>query len=616
MNRKIIQLIVVFIPMTLMTPLNIMICLEEIISKEFRPGEVIVFSLPSTIPVEDMSMIDETISNISSKEMWPLLISTDSQITDADIPEPHHGYVIFLLPDDDIISSLEVQIETLQTFSFSYNRRGKFFIVVLLEGNDDPHVLSKEILNTIWIKDNIINAIVIVPAVNIHNAPRNEEREVYDIYSLFPFRSEYCGESNDTDLLDQWSFSEGFLKGNELMPEKLPNDLLGCVLLIDIYPVPPFVFMTKHYSDGQTIYAFDGITLVFLNFISDAMKFSIKFLFDKGWEGVLRRMMEGRGISVGAVIMIPQTYSYADLSIPYAFSDYLLYVPCAKRNHSSGNVLKVFSTVVWLVSVSVLLLVSILFFILQRNDSKVAGYKTWLSCILNVWAVFLSVSVSGMPMASQLRMFFFTFLCFCFALNTVFQSFFTSYLINSGFERQIESIKDLNEMGVTFLYNEYLFFTEQFTGVRFVSNFKYTKYCEPYDLCCLEMLQYQNSSVLENNFKVEYYASILGVDSLCTIWRYDKTGIVIAFSRGHPVLAKFNFFIQKCLENGFLERYWSIFLWRNRVLNVNNKNEVSFPFSSFGLEHLQTCFSFLVIGHILSIFTLCSEYVCYKYYNK
>ncbi|PSN33225.1 Ionotropic receptor 709 [Blattella germanica] len=609
MNRKIILLIVVFIPMTLMTPLNIMICLEEIISKEFRPGEVIVFSLPSTIPVEDMSIIDETISNISSKEIWPLLISTDSQITDADIPEPHHGYVIFLLPDDDIISSLEVQIETLQTFSFSYNRRGKFFIVVLLEGNDDPHVLSKEILNTIWIKDNIINAIVIVHAVN-------EESEVYGIYSLFPFRSEYCGDSNDTDLLDQWSFSEGFLKGNELMPEKLPNDLLGCVLHIDIYPVPPFVFMTKNYTDGQTIYAFDGITLVFLNFISDAMNFSIKFLFDKGWEDVLRRMMEGRGISAGEVMMIPQSYSYADLSIPYAFSDYLLYVPCAKRNHSSGNVLKVFSTVVWLVSVSVLLLVSILFFILQRNDSKVVGYKTWLSCILNVWAVFLSVSVSGMPMASQLRMFFFTFLCFCFALNTVFQSFFTSYLINSGFERQIESIKDLNEMGVTFLYNEYLFFTEQFTGVRFVSNFKYTKYCESYDECCMEMLKYQNSSILENNFKVEHYASILGVDNLCTIWRYDKSGVVIAFSRGHPVLAKFNFFIQKCLENGFLERYWSIFLWRNRLVNVNNKNEERFPYSSFGLKHLQICFSFLVIGHILSIFTLCSEYVCYKYYNK
>ncbi|PSN30757.1 hypothetical protein C0J52_25967 [Blattella germanica] len=150
--------------------------------------------------------------------MWPLLISKDSQSTDADIPQPHHGYVIFLLPDEDIITSVEGQIDTLQTFSFSYNWRAKFIIVVLLENNDEPHSVSKEILNTIWIKDNIVNAVVIVRAVNIHKAPKNEEKELYDIYSLFPFRSEYCGESNDTDL-DQWTLSEGFLNGNELMPK-------------------------------------------------------------------------------------------------------------------------------------------------------------------------------------------------------------------------------------------------------------------------------------------------------------------------------------------------------------------------------------------------------------
>ncbi|PSN33217.1 Ionotropic receptor 707 [Blattella germanica] len=616
MIRKIILLLtVVFIPTMLMTPLEIMICLQEIISKEFCPGKVLVFSLPSTIPLGDMSIIDEAISNISSKEMWPLLISSDSQSTDADIPELHHGYVIFLLPDEDIITSLEVQIEDLQTFSFSYNRRAKFIIVVLLEDNDDPHNLSKEILNTIWIKDNIVNAVVVVRAVDIHDAQKNEETKVYDIYSLFPFRSEYCGESNDTDLLDQWTLSKGFLNGNKLMHEKLPNDLLGCVLLIDIYHVPPFVFIKENYIDTQK-YDFDGISVVFLNFISEAMKFSTKFLIDKGWDGVIGRMMDGRGIGVAAYVMLPQSYSYADLSIPYAFTNYLLYVPCAKKNPSSGNVLKVFSTAVWLVSVSVLLLVSILFFILQRNDPKVAGYKTWLSCILNVWAVFLSASVPSMPMASQFRMFFFTFLCFCFALNTIFQSFFTSYLIDTGYERQIESIEDLNEIGVTFLSNENIFFTEQFTGVRFISNFKYTKLCESYDECCMEMLKFQNSSILEDKFKIEYYASIVRVDGLCTIWRYDTTGYVIPVSRGHPILGKFNYLIQKCLENGCFERYWSLFLWSNRVLSANNDNEESFSYSSFGLEHIQICFSFLVIGYILSICTLCSEHVCYRYYNK
>ncbi|PSN30756.1 Ionotropic receptor 714 [Blattella germanica] len=613
MAKKMLSLLF-FVPVAIMTPLNVMICLEEIISKEFRPGEVIVFSLPSTIPDEDMLIIDGAIANISSNEKWPFLISTDSQSTDAEIPEPQNGYVIFLVPDEDLLTSLEIQIETLQTYSFSYNRRGKFIIVVLLEEIEESHILSNEILNTVWNKDNIVNAVVIVRAMNKYDPTMTQDREVYDIYSLFPFRSEDCGEFNNSDLLDQWTLSEGFLKGNDLMPEKLPKDLLGCSLHIDIYNTPPFVFISND-SDTQASYSFDGIILVFLNFISEAMNFSIKFEIDKGWNSVFERLSEGRCIAVGAYIMLPHSYAFADIPIPYLYSDFLLYVPCAKKNHSSGNVLKVFSTAVWLLSVSVLLLVSVLFFIFERNDSTKNCFNTLPSSILNAWAVFLSTSVPNMPTESKFRLFFFLFVCFCFALNTVFQSFFTSYLIDPGNEKQIESVEDINEMGVTFLFNDFIYFMEQLSGVKFVSNFKYTKYCEPYSKCFKEMFKFQNCSILDNHLKVEYYASLLRVDRLCTIWRYERVAMVFLMSRGHPILASFNYLIQKFLENGFFERYWSLILWINRVAHITDENEDVFNYRSFGLNHIQICFSFLGIGYILSICIFCLEYCYNKYYK-
>ncbi|PSN30752.1 hypothetical protein C0J52_25970 [Blattella germanica] len=593
MAMKILSLLF-FVPVAIMTPLNIMICLEEIISKQFRPGEVIVFSLPSTIPDEDMLIIDGAISNISSKEKWPLLISSDSQSTDADIPEPQNGYVIFLVPDEDLLTCLEIQIETLQTFSFSYNRRGKFIIVVVLEEFEDSHILSNEILNTVWNKDNIVNAVVIIRAMVKYDATMNQDREVYGIYSLFPFQSEHCGEFNNSDLLDQWTLSEGFLKGNDLMPEKLPKDLLGCFLHIDIYNIPPLVFISN-YSDTKASYDIDGIILVFLNFISEAMNFSIKFEIDKGWNSIYERLLEGRCIAVGGYIMVPHSFSYADVPIPYLYGDFLLYVPCAKKNPSSGNVLKVFSTVVWLLSLSVLLLVSVLFFILQRNDSTLFCYNTLPSCVLNAWAVFLSASVPGMPTGSMFRIFFFLFVCFCFALNTVFQSF----LRHPGNEKQIENIDDLNEMGVTFLFNDFINFVEQLTGNKFVSDFKYTKHCEPYDECCKEMLKFENCSILENHLKVEYYASVVRVDRLCTVWRYERAAMVFLMSRGHPILASFNYLIEECFENGFFERYWSLILWSNRVMHITDETEDVFYYSTFGLDHLQICFSFLAIGYIL-----------------
>ncbi|PSN30755.1 Ionotropic receptor 715 [Blattella germanica] len=614
MTMKILSLLF-FFPVAIMTPLHIMICLEEIISKQFLPGEIVVFSLPPIIPDEYMLIIDAAISNISSKEKWPLIISSDSQSTDADIPEPQNGYVIFLLPDEDIITGLEVQIETLQTFSFSYNRRGKFIIVVLLEEFEDSHILSNAILNTVWNKDNIVNAVVIVCAMDKYDAAMKRDRELYDIYSLFPFRSEHCGEFNNSDLLDQWTLSEGFLTRNELMPEKLQADLLGCFLHIDVYNTPHVGFVSN-YTDtqGNVVYDIQGIVLVFINFLSEAMNFSIKYEIDEGWNSVFERLSEGRCITVGAYVMLPHSYAFADIPIPYLYSDFLLYVPCAKKNPSSGNVLKVFSTVVWLLSMSMLLLVSVLFFILQRNDSTKICYNTLPSCILNAWAVFLSASVPSIPTGSMFRIVFFLFVCFCRALNTVFQSFFTSYFIDPGNEKQIGSIEDLNEMGLTFLFGDILYFVELLTGVKFVSNFKYTKYCEPYSECCKEMLKYQNSSILENHFKVEYYASYVRVNGLCSVWRYDNVGMVFLMSRGHPVLAKFNYFIQKCIENGFFDRYWSFVLWINRVTHITENVDVIY-YNTFGIDHLQICFSFLGIGYMLSICTFCLEYFYYKYYK-
>ncbi|PSN33223.1 Ionotropic receptor 703 [Blattella germanica] len=595
-----------FFPVAIMKPLHIMICLEEIISKQFLLGEIVVFSLPPTIPDEYMLIIDAAISNISSKEKWPLIISTDTQSTDAYIPEPQHGYVIFLLPDEDILTSLEVQIQNLQTFSFSYNRRGKFIIVVLLlvEVFVDSHILSNEILNTVWNKDNIVNAVVIIPSMVKYDATMNEDREVYDIYTLFPFRSEHCGEFNNSDLLDQWSFSEGFLTGNELMPEKLPNDLLGCFL--HIYNTPPFVFVSN-YTDtqGNVVYDIKGINTIFLNFLSEAMNFSIKYDIEKGWNSVFERLSESRFIAVGAYLMFPHSYAFADISTPYLYGDFLLYVPCAKKNPSSGNVLKVFSTVVWLLSISVILLVSVLFFILQRNDSTKLCYNTLPSCFLNAWAVFLSASVPSMPTGSMFRIVFFLFVCFSFVLNTVFQSFFTSYFIDPGHEKQIGSIEDLNEMGITFLFSDLINYVEQLSGVKFVSNFKYTKYCEPYSECCKAMLKFQNCSIIENHFKVEYYASYVRVKGLCTAWRYEKIGMVFLMSRGHSILAKFNYFIKKCIENGIFDHYWSIILWIHRVAHIYGENEDYY--NTFGIDHLQICFSFLGIGYILSIYTFCLE---------
>jgi hypothetical protein len=51
----------------------------------------------------------------------------------------------------------------------------------------------------------------------------------------------------------------------------------------------------------------------------------------------------------------------------------------------------------------------------------------------------MGVSVPQMPRTTNLRVLFFVFVCYCFAMSTVFQAFFTSFLVASGYGKEIAS---------------------------------------------------------------------------------------------------------------------------------------------------------------------------------
>ncbi|PSN33897.1 hypothetical protein C0J52_09549 [Blattella germanica] len=102
---KIIQLLllllILFLQIVMMTSLQMMMCLEEIITRNFPSGEVIVFSLPSNVSdteprhlhsthdvSDDITFINSLIAQVNDKTKWPLVISPKPQSVDAIIPEP------------------------------------------------------------------------------------------------------------------------------------------------------------------------------------------------------------------------------------------------------------------------------------------------------------------------------------------------------------------------------------------------------------------------------------------------------------------------------------------------------------------------------------------------
>ena len=61
----------------------------------------------------------------------------------------------------------------------------------------------------------------------------------------------------------------------------------------------------------------------------------------------------------------------------------------------------------------------------------------------NAWSIFIGVSVPEMPSSWKLRIFFLIYVCYCFAISTVFQAFFVSYLVEPGYGEKIAAFQEL-----------------------------------------------------------------------------------------------------------------------------------------------------------------------------
>ncbi|PSN33852.1 Ionotropic receptor 735 [Blattella germanica] len=606
---KIIQVLLLlglFLQTVLMTSLQMM-CLEEIIARNFPPGQVIVFSLPSTASEseprhlqlthdvsDDITFINSFIAQVNEKTKWPLAISTEPQSVDAVIPEPQHGYVIFLTPSEDIVDDLQIQMENLQTFGFSYNRRGKFVIVVLQQNIEDSYLLSKEILTVIWEIDNIFDSVTLI------RASGHDQEGIYNVYALFPFAPESC-QQDKVLLVDQCTGEGVFEKPNTLPTRKVPSDMRGCPLRVNVWIIPPYTILTNNYTGNETAHITDveGIDLVFLNFIREAMNFSIQLhSIDENYLIPLNNFLERRGVFIGKAAITPHVSSYVDFTIPYDFTNYYLFVPCAKPNPTSGNVLTVFSSSVWFISMAVLFLSAMVFWYFQKSSADSESYGTFSACLLNAWAVFLSASSNCLPMRTKMRTFFLLFVFHCFALNTIFQSFFTSYFIDPGYEKQIESIEELNERRIPIVHLPDAEDSEVLWGFKLLTKIKYKMACSNYTECISYMIKYQNASMKEDERVLKYMATIQGIYSKihCPILSITTIGASMYLTKGDPLLEGFNYIIQKCVESGLTHRYWSILTSKNLLKNYKKVKQDSGSYTALAFFHLQTSFLFLLIG--------------------
>jgi hypothetical protein len=61
----------------------------------------------------------------------------------------------------------------------------------------------------------------------------------------------------------------------------------------------------------------------------------------------------------------------------------------------------------------------------------------------NVWSTLFGLSVPELPRTWKLGILFPIYVCYCFAISTVFQEFFVSYLVEPGYGEKIEIFQEI-----------------------------------------------------------------------------------------------------------------------------------------------------------------------------
>jgi len=66
----------------------------------------------------------------------------------------------------------------------------------------------------------------------------------------------------------------------------------------------------------------------------------------------------------------------------------------------------------------------------------------------------MGISATNIPNNWKIRLLFLVYVCYCFAMSTVFQAFFISFLVEPGYEKKFETFDDLLHFSVACGYND------------------------------------------------------------------------------------------------------------------------------------------------------------------
>jgi hypothetical protein len=609
------------------TPLTQLVedCILAIIEKYFPPGKVIVFwrtviSLVETtrqeyyvyVPVyEEEKAEDRLLREIHEAGKWPVEISPSESNSDFWKPKKfgvnsqHGAYLLFTSCRDKVtklgISVFAWQMEKLSLLP-SWNPRARFLVILTCDRAEN-NILKLSTAKAVFLELQrvmVYNALVLV-----ETSPQRLQ-----CFTWFPYNKTAgnCEEIRDVILLDTWVSYEGrgmFLDQRILYPVKFPTNLGRCPLRVNTIIYPPYTFLLRDEPHSMRV---SGLEPLIVEYIAKQMSANVEFRQNPYSVDPYALLGNDSDISIGNM------HYDTDYSVTLEFSDshftdtHTWYVPRALPSSQWIAVARVFVLRAWLLHFLAVILSALLMRYLSRSFpltvSQDGAYRSTANCLSIACSVMLGVSVPKLPLSNPLRVIFFFLVVFCMVVNSIFQSYITSLLVEPGFQHQMDNFEELTESSLNVFISErvqwYFYYTD-IEKKRIVSHNDTNSGMQMFyeDRNSAIFLSSAIMSYLFSSIQNKYHA--LSENSL-------QLHSVMLVKKGWPFLNQTNRVIRRLVEGGIPNKIMNSIISSKPYGHegVSVRNPVA-EYISLSIEQLQVAFLLLGVGFSLSLLAFVVE---------
>lgn len=558
----------------------------NIATQSFSPDKIL---LVSSTTYDDT--VDMMLKCVHQYALWHIHVSLPGNLGLRGMKEQDDkvgSYVMFTTGAEDAVSQAEGLMD-----STSWNNRA-LFLVVVKTPTANPERLAFSVVENLWENARVFNIVILVaPDTTFH------------LYTWFPYvQHKQCGEVREVVLINVLSEAgtRSITTDIELFSYQTPKNFWGCPVTVT------FIYTNgtseKLITDFLLRLNFSVIYKYILTESSD---------YDTRVTSAIYDFISGNSDIVTPIVLQKHLMKLGDPSLDVEWFDQIWYVPCPKPIDRIEKIATVFSVTVWIAMIAVFIATDITIWQLARLSRQDDTYKDISTVLYNAWAVVVGVVVTNMPRSYHLRIVILAWICYCFSISTVFQSFLTTFLVDPGLHKQIANLHELSQSqmeygvppGIKNMYD----IKDALTNITDKGH-----ECVDYTKCVQRIIDTGNFALFEDSRNVNrYLASAKKRNKVCVMNYYDvdPQRMVNLFSGRTQILEQFNKFVTRMQESGEITKH-------ERDLRIissyfDYEEDTSRQYFVFTISHLLVAFYALTIGHSLAFVLFLLELLHHSY---